>query len=287
MKFSLIGAGRAGKALAVALQSAGYELAAVAGGHSGAAAAFATATGACYCETVAKAAAKGAIVLLAVPDNAIAVCAREIAAEKKIQKDGVVLHICGSQNAEVLSCLREAGAAIGSMHPLQSFSGDTAAGVACIRGTYFAVDGDEVAVASASEMIAALGGRRLLVSGAQRALYHAAACMASNYLTALLQGSVRLLGQCGISQEDALPALEPIVMATLKNIMLQGPAAALTGPIVRGDDQTLVRQLQQIDELPEEAALYRALAEYTIAMAVKGGQLEHKQIELMKDAIGH
>lgn len=287
MKFSLIGAGRAGKALAIALQSAGYELAAVAGGHSGAAAAFAAATGACYCETVAKAAAKGAIVLLAVPDNAIAVCVREIAAEKKIQKDGVVLHICGSQNAEVLSCLREAGAAIGSMHPLQSFSGDTAAGVACIRGTYFAVDGDEVAVASASEMIAALGGRRLLVSGAQRALYHAAACMASNYLTALLQGSVRLLGQCGISQEDALPALEPIVMATLKNIMLQGPAAALTGPIVRGDDQTLVRQLQQIDELPEEAALYRALAEYTIAMAVKGGQLEHKQIELMKDAIGH
>lgn len=67
-------------------------------------------------------------------------------------------------------------------------------------GTYFAVDGDEAAVASASDMIAALGGRRLLVSGVQRALYHAAACMASNYLAALLQGSVRLLGQCGISQ---------------------------------------------------------------------------------------
>ena len=285
MKFSLIGAGRAGKALATALQAAGYELAAVAGGRSEAAAAFAAATGACYCETVAKAAVKGGIVLLAVPDNAILACAREIAAEKKIQKEGVVLHVCGSQNAEVLSCLREAGAAVGSMHPLQSFSSDTAAGAACVRGTYFAVDGDEAAVASASDMIAALGGRRLLVSGAQRALYHAAACMASNYLAALLQGSVRLLGQCGISQEDALPALEPIVRATLKNIMLQGPSAALTGPIARGDDQTLVRQLKQIDELPEEAALYRALAEYTIAIVDKGGRLEHKQIELLKNAI--
>lgn len=77
MKFSLIGAGRAGKALATALQAAGYELAAVAGGRSEAAAAFAAATGACYCETVAKAAVKGEIVLLAVPDNAILACARK------------------------------------------------------------------------------------------------------------------------------------------------------------------------------------------------------------------
>lgn len=74
-------------------------------------------------------------------------------------------------------------------------------------------------------------------------------------------------------------------MATLKNIMLQGPSAALTGPIARGDDQTLVRQLKQVDELPEEAALYRALAEYTIAIVDKGGRLEHKQIELLKNAI--
>ena len=285
MTFALIGAGRAGKALATALQTAGYQLIAVAGGRGKAAAAFAAASGACYCETAASAAAKGNIVLLAVPDKEIVECAQEIATSGDLQKGCVVLHICGSQNAEVLSCLRRVGAAVGSMHPLQSFSGDTAAGAACIRGTYFAIDGDEAAVAAASDMIEVLGGHRLLVSGEQRALYHAAACMASNYLTALLHGSVRLMGQCGISPEDALPALAPIVMATLKNIMVHGTLPALTGPIVRGDDQTLVRQLKQVDDLPKEAALYRALAEYTIAIAAEGGLLEDKQIGLLENAL--
>ena len=168
------------------------------------------------------------------------------------------------------------------MHPLQTFS-DIAAAVKSLPGTYFAVDGDEPAAEAAREMAAALGGRSFCVPPEKRALYHAAACVASNYTVALLHAAARMLAAVGMPEREALAALAPILRATLENAQALGPLQALTGPIVRGDVETVDKHLRSIDELsPEESTVYRQLGIYAQRMAQERGvYTPERQAELL------
>ena len=277
MKFAIIGAGRAGRSLARALQAAGGEFVAVAGGT--AAEPFAEKCGAAFCATAAVAAALADVALLAVPDRAMETLAAELAAAD-LPPDLVVLHICGSQSAAALAALREKNISIGSLHPLQSFTEDTEAGCRHLRNIYFAVDGDAPAVKMARQLIDLLGGKMLIVPGEKRAIYHAAACMASNYLVAVLHAAAELMEGCGIAETEALHALQPIVEGTVRNIMEQGTTKALTGPLMRGDSLTVERHLAALDDfaLPE-AELYRAIGRYTVANLAKNSLLSEVQVK--------
>lgn len=269
---ALIGAGKVGSALAIALCAAGYEITAVASRTKQSAQLLAKRLGTVAAQDAAQAAAAGDVVLIATPDREIGGVAQWLAEHDACRRGQIALHVCGSQSASSLQPLRLAGVAVGSMHPLQAFS-DIDAAVKTLPGTYFAVDGDASAMRVAEQLTEALGGKSFHVPPEQRALYHAAACMASNYTIALLHASARLLAAVGMAEQEALTALAPILQATFDNARRFGTVQALTGPIVRGDIVTVEKHLQSIDELsPEESTIYRELGIYTQRVAQMRGK---------------
>ena len=152
-------------------------------------------------------------------------------------------HLAGSLGLDVLAP-HERRAAV---HPLRSIP----TGATDLRGAWFAVAGDPIA----GEVVEALGGQRVEVADADRVAYHAAACIASNHLVALLGQVSRVAATAGVP----LDAYLDLVRGTVDNVAALGPAAALTGPVARGDEATVARHLAALD--PAERPAYEALAD--------------------------
>jgi predicted short-subunit dehydrogenase-like oxidoreductase (DUF2520 family) len=183
---------------------------------------------------------------ITVPDREIANVA------PNIPKGGVVLHASGAKSVEILRPHQPAG----SLHPLMSFPG---LDKGCPPGTVpAAIAGDEAAREAAHSLALQLGFEPFEVQG-NRASYHASAVMAGNFATTLLVEAGRILSTCGLTESESRRLLAPLAMASLRNAVEAG-AEALTGPIVRGDEDVITdheRALETID--PELATLYRTL----------------------------
>jgi predicted short-subunit dehydrogenase-like oxidoreductase (DUF2520 family) len=189
-------------------------------------------------EDVSTAAAGVDLLLVATPDGAVA----EVAAAVRPVDTTVVAHLAGSLGLDALAGHPRRGA----VHPLRSIP--TAA--TDLRGAWFAVAGDPLA----GQVVDDLGGRRVTVADADRAAYHAAACMASNHLVALLGQVERVAATAGVPLEAYLD----LVRQTVDNVAVLGPVDALTGPVRRGDEATVARHLAALD--PSERPAYEALA---------------------------
>jgi predicted short-subunit dehydrogenase-like oxidoreductase (DUF2520 family) len=286
-KVGIIGAGKVGSVLAIALQREGTKVCAVAGGCSDSAKILANRIGILFCRDTTIVARKADIILIATPDREIKNVVDLLKTSGEMRAGQIVFHVCGSQSAEILADLRSFGVAVGSIHPLQSFS-NIEAGLKNLSGSYFAIDGDEQALIKAKELVKKLSGTCLYVPPESRALYHAAACMASNYLTALLHSTVTLMKTFGVNETQAIQALYPMLQGTLANIEKYGTLQALTGPIVRGDVVTIKQQLQKIDaQIPSQAQLYRELGKYTLDMAKQRQTLSSEQISDLNQCFSH
>ena len=221
------------------------------------------------------------VLLLTVPDRLIGTVAGQLAnelAQKTVVSkagkpqpliDKTFLHCSGSMGLEVLAPLVAAGAHVGSLHPLQSFAG----GATVLSGVYMAVDGDEAAIAVAKLIATAMGGRPFLVPAAERAAYHAAACICSNYAVAVEALAQRLMSRWLGNEEAAWQALLPLFKGTAAN--LQGttsPRTVLTGPIARGDATTVEKHLAV---LPQELMeMYCSLGLATTELALANGTID-------------
>ncbi len=222
----IIGPGRAGTALAVALSRAGWDVAPLLGRGDD-----------------ASGAADGVdLLVIATPDAAIADVARAVRRDAHT----VVAHLAGSLGLDVLAPHERRA----SIHPLVPLpNGDV--GARRLTGATFAVSGDQLA----REAVAALDGSAIEVADEHRAAYHAAACIASNHLVAVLGQAERVAATAGVP----LAAYLDLVRATVDNVAELGPAAAITGPAARGDAATLQRHLAAME--PDERRAYTALAE--------------------------
>lgn len=198
------------------------------------------------------------VILLCVPDAEIARVAASVP-----PGGGLIGHLSGA------TPIAGSGADFG-VHPLQSFTGDEGADV--FRGIGSAVAGrSPEALAAARELAERLGGRPFEVADSQRAGYHAAASVASNFVVTLLAAAEQLATTAGIAPADARMLLAPLVRTTVANWAQVGPVAALTGPIARGDTPTVERQRHAVaEDAPELLALFDALCESTRALAEKG-----------------
>ncbi len=273
---AILGPGRVGTALGVLARRAGYPVV-IGGRDRRKALAAAQIVGASAKVSLpAEAASEGQIVLLTVNDHAIQDFCRTLAAEGAFSSGAVIAHCSGSLSSEVLGEARRRGCAIGSMHPLQTFPTVEAA-VARLVGAFFFCEGDEPAIEALTHLAEALGGRPVrLVNGQKKGLYHAAAAMACNHLTSLVDGALTMMISAGVPRREAFDALMPLVQATVENIAKTGPEAALTGPIARGDSQALQKHVQGIAEsqLPEELRrFYFAAALWTVDLAMRKGTL--------------
>ena len=254
--FALVGPGRAGTALALALVGAGYRAVAVAGRTPDAASTRAVAEqlGAPAVD-VTDAGRAAHLVVLATPDHAIETEAATVGAS--LRAGALVIHLAGARGLDALDPIRSArpDVHVGALHPLQTLpSGD--AGREALRGAWAAVAGPS----SVTELALELGLRPFTVADADRAAYHAAAVVASNHLVALLGQVERLADASGAP----FAAFEPLARAALANAFVLGPAAALTGPVARGDTASVVAHLDAISD--DEQRAYRALAEAALRL---------------------
>jgi predicted short-subunit dehydrogenase-like oxidoreductase (DUF2520 family) len=222
-----------------------------------------------------EAAGRAELVLLAVPDDAIEASCRELVAARALGRGSLVAHCSGAQSSECLApARRELGCHVASFHPLQSFPTVEAA-LASLPGSYCFVEGDEVALAALEKLGAAIGAHCVRIETEHKALYHAAAVMACNYLTGLLDAALSLAASARIERRTAWQALEPLIRATVDNISELGTEAALTGPIARGDRRTVRTHLAVLDRSARELSdLYRALGSWTVGLALRKGTIE-------------
>lgn len=225
-RLRVIGAGRAGRSLATALGRAGWDVVGLLGRG----------------DPVADALADVDLLVIATPDAAIAEVAAAVAPDDR----SVVAHLAGSLGLDVLA----PHGRVAALHPLVSLPEADLGAQHLAAGAWFAVAGDPIA----QRVVADLGGRWFEVADADRATYHAAAAVASNHLVALLGQVERLAEGIGVPFE----AYVDLARASLDNAVARGPRSALTGPVARGDWDTVARHLAALD--PSERDAYRALA---------------------------
>ena len=208
-------------------------------------------------------------ILIAVPDSAVADVSNLIA-DAGI-RGGIALHTCGTKGPDALQRLMDRGVSCGTIHPLQTIV-NAEQGVRALCGCAFAVDGDGPAIRWAEEIAAKFEGEVLRVPPELRPLYHAGAVMASNYLVGLIGAAQHLMEMAGVRREGSLRALAPLLRATLENVLQQGPVAALTGPIERGDSETVAAHLLALGTAPEQIQLlYRAAGLEVLEIALARG----------------
>jgi predicted short-subunit dehydrogenase-like oxidoreductase (DUF2520 family) len=206
-------------------------------------------------------------VFLAVPDAVVPEMAFTVAAQGEAPQGCAAFLVSGSLPTDVLAPLHARGYAVGSFHPLQAVSHPVSAADR-IPGSYIAVVGSPEATAVARRLAHAMGSHLLSVPAARRPLFHAATVLASNYLPPLLDLAARLMERAGVSPDDALPALLPLVRGTLDSIEERGLAASVRGPIVAEDLETIALHLRALDE--DDRKLYAAFGTQLARLAGTG-----------------
>lgn len=268
MRIGFVGAGRTGTALAVALSAAGYDIAAVASQSETSAHALARRIPGATQLDAQGVVAVSDLIFLTVPDDAVA----PLAASLSWPAGTSVVHCSGAYGPELLAAAQQGGAAPGAFHPLQTFADRDSS--PALDGCTFAIEAGGPLLTTLSDMARELGGRPLQLQAGQRALYHASASMASNYLVTLLASAAGLWTNFGTTPEDALTALLPLVKSTLENVERLGPQRALTGPIARGDSGTIGRHLAALAaEAPAMMGVYREMGLSTIPIALEKATL--------------
>lgn len=268
------------------LHSRGYRVVAVADVSPEARDRAAALTGAPVTADAGEAVREAGIVLLTTPDDRIeAVCAG-IARSAEDLSGKVFVHMSGALPLAVLEPARRAGAAVVSVHPLQTFP-DLNAALEALPGSTFGVTCERGLEPWARGLVEDLGGRMQLVADADRVSYHAAAVVACNFLAIVERGALALAKEAGFTDEGFALAFAPLMKATVDNIARFGPAGALTGPLARGDIETIGRHLEALDRSDGElAAMYRAVCLYGLGLVSEIGETDTDTINRMRDLLG-
>ena len=194
-------------------------------------------------------------ILIATPDAAIEAVANELARIGGEELQGrVVLHTSGALDSSTLSAVRACGAAVGSMHPLQTFSG---VAIPPLEGKIFAIEGDPMAVRTARKIARAFGAAPSPIEARNKPLYHAAGALAAGHALVVVEAAVQLLMSLGMKRREALRALLPMTRQVLQNYERLGLRAAWTGPLARGDHEVVARHLNVLQEYSAYDALNR------------------------------
>ena len=219
-------------------------------------------------------------VLIAVSDAAIPAVADELA--RGGMSGGVALHTSGAHGPELLDQLAARGVSCGVIHPLQTIA-DPTLGAAALRGATFGISGDDAAIDWALQLVEAAAGIPLRIRANSFASYHAGAVMAGNAVIAAIDAAVVLLGAAGVEKRAALRAIGPLCLTSAQNALDIGPEAALTGPVQRGDAETVRAHVKALASCPPYVAdLYRASGHALVDIAQRAGLAEQSALAIRK-----
>ena len=236
------------------------------------------------------------VILIATPDRAIAATAQALARfgntgasgttrqRREIKESGgrawrgkIVLHTSGALGSDVLRPLALQGAATGSLHPLQTFSGRSAP---VLAGSTCAIEGSASALRMAGRICRDLGCVPVELPPRHKAAYHAAAALAAGHLLAVVEAAVRILVKAGFPRKRGVRALLPLARQTLANYELLGARSAWTGPLRRGDFAVIERHLEALRRFPREfRGAYDALSRLGVSLLANRGGSKKRQLE--------
>ena len=285
-RIGVVGAGRVGAVLAAALREAGHEIAAVAGESHASRTRINTLLPGVRVDKPTAVSRACDLLLLTVPDDMLSNVVTMLAASGAIREGQYVVHTSGKHGLAVLQPAADAGAHVLAMHPAMTFTGthvDLARLAGCVYGVTANPDTEDLA----AKLVADLRGRLLRVAEDRRALYHAGLAHGANHLVTLVSQAMDLLRDSGA--DDPAATLRPLLTAALENALEYG-SAALTGPIVRGDVETVRAHLRDIAaNRPATLESYVAMARATANQAVVDGRLlpirAAKLVGVLNDAL--
>lgn len=236
-----------------------------------------------------KAAMSANCILICTPDDAIEKTCVEIVRGmgKEDLRDYYFIHFSGSKSLGVLGEAAEKGAETASIHPIKSFAFIEGA-IKTLRNTFYGVTcAGRKSAEFAENIVEILGGREIKVPDDKKPLYHAALCVASNYLVSLLNYSVEIHKRIGIRHGDSIMGLTDLVDGTIDNIKKMGTEKSLTGPISRGDSGTVGEHIKGLEKIfsEDEMKLYRVMGLETGKMAYKNKWINYKEFEKIKEIL--
>jgi predicted short-subunit dehydrogenase-like oxidoreductase (DUF2520 family) len=256
---AIVGPGRLGSALALALRRAGYTITEIVSRNSAGskrkARELAREVGA-QASRSSGAQLDADLVWFCVPDREIGAASRQLASVTDWKRK-IAFHSSGALDSAELKALARRGAAVASVHPMMTFVHRSAPS---LKGVPFALEGDAPAVRLARRIARDLGGEAFTIRKQHKAAYHAWGAFASPLLVAVLATAEKVASAAGLSAAEARKEMLPIVRQTIANYEALGPAGAFSGPIVRGDAEIVRQHLQVLRTIPEARAVYLALA---------------------------
>ncbi len=282
-RIGFVGAGPVGTAFGVRLAQQDYEVTAVYDLNRVAVERFAMAVPGCeVCKTSQEVADKAELAFITTPDDVIP----KVAAKVNWHAGQAVVHCSGACSTDILEPARRRGAMVGSIHPCQTFASIEQA-VDNLPGSTFAVQAEEPLLSVLKELTAALQGSWVYLTADDKALYHAAAAIACNYVYTVVKLAVDLWQNFGKSTAEATEAYLPLLRGTVNNIGRVGFPGCLTGPIARGDLDTIRRHLKALaTRAPSHLQLYKALGMATVPIALEKGTIDRSTADSLRDLLG-
>jgi len=279
LKIGFIGAGILGTALAITLSQKECKIVAVSSRNLASAKRLASSLPHCHAHPSPQAVADIAdLIFITTPDDAIA----EVANEVHWHVGKSVVHCSGAHSLDILKPAEQAGANIGSFHPLQTFASVKQA-MKNLRGSTFALEAEEPLLSTLKNLAFLLDGEWIELKPGDKAIYHAAAVFACNYMVTLVKIATDLWQILGVSPEKATKALIPLLQGTVNNIDNIGLPYCLTGPISRGDLGTISQHLTALKaNNPSLLTAYKELGLHTIPIALKKGKISENKAKELK-----
>lgn len=282
---AIIGVGRVGGALALALSEKGYEIKQLVARRREKAEEIAELIEPrpqiINSDELEKVSAD--VVFITTQDSEISVVAKNLT--EKLDHLPVVFHTSGSLSSTVLKSLCDGGCETASIHPLVSIS-NSQLGATRFKNAYFCVEGDPEAVNIAKQIVDDLEGTSFSIETKNKTLYHASAITACGHLVALVSAAVEMLSKCGLSEEKSQEILMPLIVSTVQNLSVQTPAEALTGTFARADVEAMQKHLQILNEnsAPELSEIYKMLGSRSLQLAEQQGANKEK-LEQMRQIL--
>lgn len=281
MSIGIIGLGKLGCSLAIGLKKEGFMISGLFSKSADSVQFINDKLGTSFKNNLIDTVKSSDIVFITVSDSSIADVAYEISCnlENENIRDKIFIHCSGALSTSVLEPLANKGGHTVSLHPIQTFA-DKEMGWRGLYGIYYGFEGCKEALESIKTVVLAFKGKILNINKEDKPVYHAAACIASNYFVTVVYIAGCLLESIGLEFEDGVEALKPLIDKTKSNIDTFGPINALTGPISRGDTETVEGHINTIAEKkPEILDTYKALSKITVEIGLKKGTISSEEAE--------
>lgn len=291
MRMSFIGAGKVGTALGIYFKNNGFMIEGYYSKSSDSTHRASLLTESKAFKNLDELMATTDFIWITVNDDALEEVDTQLATvEVPLEQLPIIAHTSGAHSSNILKNLKQKGYRVYSIHPLQAFN-ELSISIETLKSTVFTLEGETKDMEQIFRIFERTHNAYFVINEQSKTLYHAGACVLSNYLVTLMDVGFNLLEQAGLKRDEIFEAFEPLIMGTLGNIKAKDPKQALTGPISRGDVKTLskhVKALEQHD--PSALAFYQSMGLKTISMLETSHQNiknEAAMKEILKGVIKH